>query len=203
VGSGDPAPVLSRNLSADGKRVFFDTPEALVAADTDGDEGCPYPDFALGLSCQDVYEWEAKGSGSCSWEAQNGGCIYLISSGRSSDASYFADASASGDDVFFYTRSQLVGRDEDGFRDVYDARVGGGLAAQNQPPPPPPCGGEESCRAGEGTAPPSGSPATAGFSGPPNPKPHRKKPKHHKPKKHHKHKHHRKQAEARAGRNHR
>ena len=33
--------VLTRNLSADGNRVFFETNEALLPADTNGDEGCP------------------------------------------------------------------------------------------------------------------------------------------------------------------
>ena len=40
----------------------------------------------------------------------------------------FVDASASGNDAFFLTREQLVGIDTDDQIDLYDARVGGGLA---------------------------------------------------------------------------
>ena len=82
IGASIQMNLLSRNLSGDGNRIFFETPDALVAADTNGDEGCP--GWGSGkqashiLSCQDVYEWEAKGSGSCDSEAQNGGCLYLI-----------------------------------------------------------------------------------------------------------------------------
>jgi hypothetical protein len=173
--ASNPAmPVLTRNLSADGNRVFFEASEALVAADVNGIEGCPISRFAP--ACQDVYEWEAKGTGSCKWEAQNGGCLYLVSTGKNTEPSYIADASTSGDDVFFFTREQLVGQDEDSFLDVYDAKVGGGLASQGKPVPPVPCEGE-ACKGGGSTPPESGSPGTALFSGPGSQKPHRKKAK--------------------------
>ena len=38
--AGLPALMLSRSLSAGGKRVFFETQDKLVAADTNGDLGC-------------------------------------------------------------------------------------------------------------------------------------------------------------------
>jgi hypothetical protein len=172
LGASAPAAVLSRNLSADGDRVFFETTDALVAADTDGDEGCPpwgsrKQELGGLKACQDVYEWEANGSGSCHSEAQDGGCLYLISTGKSPDASFFADASASGGDVFFFTPDRLVGQDEDGLTDVYDAREGGGLKSQNEVPPVP-CEGE-GCKRGAGEAPAFLSLGTPGFSGPPNP----------------------------------
>jgi hypothetical protein len=54
--------------------------------------------------------------------------VWLISRGRTlSPRAHFAGASASGDDVFFWTREQLVGWDTDALTDIYDARVGGGL----------------------------------------------------------------------------
>jgi sugar lactone lactonase YvrE len=190
LASNPPAPVLSRNLSTDGDRFLFETSEALLAADTNGDEACPVV-FQDVRACQDVYQWEAEGTGSCESETQNGGCLSLISTGRSPDASYFADASASGDDVFFFTRSALVGSDTDSLRDVYDARVEGGLASQNQPPPKPPCEGEATCKPPLSTPPTPGSAGTATFIGPPDPKPKHKKPKrHHRKKKHHSKKHH-------------
>ncbi len=164
------AALASRNLSAEGGRAFFESPDPLVATDTNGEEGCPvvgsldqsYP------SCLDVYEWEAPGTGGCNeaspgYSPPNQGCLYLISSGTNDRASLFLDASASGDDVFFATRSQLVGQDADQLFDVYDARVGGGIASQS-PSPRGECEGE-ACRPGA-TAPPAGaSPATPGFQG--------------------------------------
>jgi len=141
---------LTRNLSEDGSRVFFQTQEALVPQDTNGQT--------------DVYEWEREGMGSCEpTSASSGGCLYLISTGQSPQPSYFGDASADGSDVFFFTRQSLVGQDQDENNDVYDARVEGGIAAQN-PPPPEPCAGE-TCR-GPSVAPPVfGVPSSTTFTG--------------------------------------
>jgi hypothetical protein len=163
--------LLTRNLSVDGSRVFFDSRDRLVPQDTNG--------------VNDVYEWEAEGSGSCSEGGKNGGCLYLISGGTSPNPSYFGDAGVNGDDVFFFTAQPLVAQDKDELVDVYDARVNGGIASQNPPPPPAPCIGN-SCRSAAPSTPASQSPGSASFSGPPNPvskqKPHNKK--------RHKRKHH-------------
>jgi hypothetical protein len=168
--------VYGRNLSADGNRVFFESPDKLLGADTNG--------------VQDVYEWEAEGSGSCQSSLVNGGCLYLLSTGTSPVPSYFADASVNGDDAFVFTAQPLVGQDRDELVDIYDVRVGGGLASQN-PPPPSICTGE-GCRP-QATPPPSTqTPGTSGFSGPSNPKPKHKKHKKKHHKKHHKKKHHKK-----------
>jgi hypothetical protein len=191
--------VSSRNMSADGSRVFFETTEALSPADTNGADGCPragspgqdYP------ACLDVYEWEAPGSGTCKeagfpFSPLSGGCVYLISTGKSEFPSLFADASASGEDVFFFTRQQLVGQDEDGLQDVYDARVGGGLPAQN-PQSTAPCGAGESCHGPAQEPPAEPTAATPTFVGPADPPPKHKKPgkkKKHKAKKHKAKKHH-------------
>jgi WD40 repeat protein len=147
--------ILLRNFSSDGSRVFFDSVAELLPQDTNGVE--------------DVYEWEQQGVGSCqgssaTFSAASGGCLYLVSSGRSPQPSFFADASANGDSVFFFTFQPLVGQDVDGLVDVYDARVGGGLAAQNPPAPPAPCEGE-GCLAGAGGAPVFGVPVSASFAG--------------------------------------
>ena len=93
---------LSRALTDDGRRVFFDTTEALDSADTNG--------FV------DVYEYDVPS-----------GHVHLISSGADPADSYLMDASANGDDVFFVSRARLVGWDIDQAYDVYDARVGGGF----------------------------------------------------------------------------
>jgi Tol biopolymer transport system component len=128
---------LARILSADGRRVFFNTKEALVPQDTNGQ--------------LDVYEWE-------------GGHVYLISTGKSPSVSYFGDASVDGSDVFFFTRQALVGQDQDNNTDIYDARVGGGLAAQNPAAPVAPCAGE-ACLAAPSAPPVFGVSSSAALSG--------------------------------------
>ncbi len=158
----------TRVLSSDGNRVFFESPDKLVAADTNGDSGCELQNSNSnrpGDSCQDVYEWEAKDAGTCHSSAANGGCLYLISTGRSRDPSYFADASVSGDDVFFYTSDKLVAQDQDENVDIYDARVGGGLSVQHPEDPPPACTAE-GCRAGSSLPPTDPDPGSGAFTGP-------------------------------------
>ncbi len=118
-------------ISDDGSHVFFETAEALTPRDTN--------------NTVDVYEWERDDAGSC---RANGGCLYLLSGGSSPSPSYFVDASASGDDVFFVTRAQLVPQDGNNDLDLYDAHVGGvappteaqctGTGCQGAPFAPPP-----------------------------------------------------------------
>jgi len=168
--------VLARNLSRNGGRFFFETPDALVASDVNGKDGCPLwgggAQRLSSLACQDVYEWEAPETGSCTenspaFSATSGGCIYLVSSGKSDDASFFADADPDGNNVFIFTYDRLVGQDEDSLLDVYDARVDGGLTGQNEVKAPP-CPGEE-CK--PPPSPPSAAQVagSAGFSGPADP----------------------------------
>jgi hypothetical protein len=191
--------VSARVLSADGNKAFFETTESLVPEDTNAQGGCENTGKAeqLYYSCIDTYEWEAPGApgGSCKegspgYSPINAGCIYLISTGKSKFPSLFADASASGNDVFFFSRDQLVGQDKDEIQDVYDARVGGGLASQN-PVATVPCEGAEACHGNGQTPPVESAPATPNFHGPVNPKPKHPKPKHKKPK-HNKKKSHKK-----------
>ena len=52
----------------------------------------PTPKNSPAPLCQDVYEWVATGKGSCESEAQNGGCVYLISTGDGTEPAYFIDA---------------------------------------------------------------------------------------------------------------
>jgi sugar lactone lactonase YvrE len=128
-----------RFLTDDGG-VFFDTPQALVPRDTNG--------------VRDVYEYKD-------------GEVALISDGRGPSGSQFSDASATGGDVFFTTSDRLVKQDANTEPDLYDARVGGGIAAQNQVEEAP-CSGLE-CSAGSGGSPPGTlTPGSASFSGPGN-----------------------------------
>ncbi len=123
----------SRYLTDEGDRLFFDAIDPLSPQATNGQ--------------QNVYEWEEYDTGSC---RTSGGCVYLISGGTSVDGSSFIDASATGNDVFFITRSQLVPQDTDQLVDLYDARVEGGFPAP--PATPAPCSGE-ACRPAAASAP--------------------------------------------------
>jgi len=164
---------LQRNVSDSGQ-VFFDTPDALLPA-------------VQNNGVNDVYEWESNGSGTCTSSADNGGCLYLLSGGTSSSASYFADASPDGTNVFFVTDNALVPQDTDLAADYYDARVNGGFPATA---PPPSCQGD-GCKPSETAAPPVPVVATVTFFGPGNvkgstssPAPRKKSKKHKKHKKH-------------------
>jgi len=112
----------SRALSEGGNRLLFNAIDPLALGDTNGK--------------QDVYEWQAPGSGSCTltsstYSPANEGCIDLVTTGKSPQPSELVDASATGGDVFFKTAQSLWPLDP-GLVDIYDARVGGGF-----PPPPP------------------------------------------------------------------
>jgi hypothetical protein len=157
-----------RYLSADGSRFFFETKDALTVADENGK--------------RDVYEFERLGKGSCDSESPafdpaSGGCHFLLSNGKSTDESYFVDASEDGRDAFLSTRSSLVGWDVNENYDVYDAREGGGFA---EPVKEAICGGE-ACKPPASTPPSRNSPS--GFEGPENP-PKKAKKKHQKHGKH-------------------
>ncbi len=160
----------SRVLSEGGNRVFFDSVDALVPQDTNGQE--------------DVYENED-------------GHVFLLSGGRGAEGGSFVDASSDGNDAFFVTRAPLVSQDIDQLVDLYDARAphvpqeAVGFAA---PQMPPACT-SEACRPSIPLSPSEASPfSSAMFAGPGNLSPtaktvtkpkskktkagHRKKPKH-------------------------
>ena len=158
-----------RNLSTNGARLFFDSQDALVPTDAS--------------AAPDVYEWEAQNEGTCQ---RAGGCLSLISSGQSTEASSFVDASANGSNAFFLTGDSLVPRDP-GSVDLYDAREGGGVP---EPTKPTECDGD-SCQ--EVPSPPEDPAPGTLVPGSPNPPvsfptEHHTKPK---GKHHHKRKHHR------------
>jgi Tol biopolymer transport system component len=117
-----------RFLADDGK-VFFSSTASLVPEDTNG--------------VADVYAFDGQT-----------GALSLLSSGKGSDPTMFADASRSGDDVFIYTRQQLVPSDRDEYVDLYDVRVGGGFD-EAEGVSVAPCSGE-ACQGGPAASP--GSP---------------------------------------------
>lgn len=94
-----------RSVSDDGARVFFTSPDPLVAG--------------LAGGADKVFEFE------------NGG-VHLISGAEDGGGAVFLDASASGGDAFFASRERLVPGDTGELMEVYDARAGGGLPVAQQ-----------------------------------------------------------------------
>lgn len=153
---GSPAaaylPSHDRNLSnrvpqavTDDGHAYFTTRAALLSADRNGTD--------------DVYEYFR-------------GRLTLISPGDGDFKATLSDISADGSNVFFQTAEGLVSQDTDQTYDVYDARIGGGLAAQNPPPPAVPCAGD-ACQ-GAGTSPPAvATPGSLGSRASSNAKPRR------------------------------
>ncbi|HEV3045861.1 MAG TPA: hypothetical protein VGY13_00730 [Solirubrobacteraceae bacterium] len=91
-----------RSLSDDGSRLFFTSPDPLVAG--------------LPGGVDKVFEYEE-------------GEPRLISGAAGGMRAVFLDASASGDDVFFATREDLTPASTGELLKVYDARVNGGFPA--------------------------------------------------------------------------
>jgi hypothetical protein len=182
-GGGTGLPISSQRtsqrrwLSADGDRVFFETSQPLVPTDANG--------------VQDVYEWEREGAPSCpivSPHRREHGCDFLISGGDNSDYSFFIDASADGNDVFFTTRGQLVPQDQNDKTSLYDARVGGGFAELTSSA----CS-EPACIESPESAQAFRPPSSESLSGPGNlhPRKHRKHKRKHRHHRRHRADHHR------------
>jgi hypothetical protein len=127
-----------RNFSDDGT-LFFDSPDALVPHASDGR--------------QNVYEYED-------------GQIHAISNVAGGYESFFMDASADGENVFFGTADQLLPQDTSSNVVVYDARVGGGFPVKVAAAA---CTTAEACRTASPPTPSVfGAPPSATFSGPGN-----------------------------------
>jgi uncharacterized membrane protein len=137
---GAPTNALSQiaNVTGDGRKVFFQSDEALVPGDGDG--------------TTDVYEWKE-------------GTLSLISSGHSDGTPDFLyGMTPDGHDVFFETRDVLLPEDlSGGAGAIYDARVGGGFpAAQVEVP----CIAEDSCQGAPSPPPSLSSPGSESLQSP-------------------------------------
>ena len=95
-----PSTAPARSL--DNGRVFFNSVDPLVAADSNGE--------------WDVYQYQPVGVGSCAATTNTAtatrsgaGCVGLLSSGSSEGDAGFLDASESGNDVFFLTQLEALG----------------------------------------------------------------------------------------------
>ncbi len=135
---------------------LFTTPTPLVTPDQNTSFTTPY----VG---NDVYEWRD-------------GRLLLVSDGLTNwarrlsfgveeiEGPEVAGFTPSGRDAFFTVPAQYTRDALDGFRRVYDARIGGGIEF---PPPPPPCP-LEVCQGTPKGAPEEAAPGTRAFSGPSN-----------------------------------
>lgn len=138
---------MHRWVNAEGTKVFFDSSQPLVPGDSNG--------------VQDVYEWEAQGSPSCTVATSvYGGCVFSLSGGESPDFSFLVDADERGENVFITHRGALGGAGpSDDKVHLYDVRVGGGFAASSLG-----CTGT-GCQGVPPSAPIFATPASATFSG--------------------------------------
>ena len=189
---GGQSPIIAP-ASANGNFIFFDTPNALLPDDIDG-ELEPLGFQGAYSPSSDVYEWRRYGIDGCKLRQ---GCLALITNGISGNKNIFLGTDPSGHDVFFATEAPLVAQDKDSVSDIYDARIDGGFP---QPPPLPlQCEGD-SCH--NPTNPPNDpTPATSIHKGPGNKHP--TPPKEIKPSKHHhKRKHHKRSRRRAVGHGH-
>jgi hypothetical protein len=128
----------ARALLADGT-LFFNSSDALVPGASE--------------ERQNVYEYVD-------------GHVSAISDVSGANASFFIDASASGNDVFFGTADALVTQDTGTNEVVYDARVDGGFPASAAPAV---CNSGDTCKPAEASQPDLfGAPVSGTFSGPGN-----------------------------------
>jgi hypothetical protein len=97
AGGNGPSDAFFDAVSDDGLRLFFDTDESLVAADTD--------------TAIDIYQ-------------RSGGTTTLVSSGTAPNAPFFSGSSEDGTHVFFESDDPLAAGDTDSQTDVYE-RFGG------------------------------------------------------------------------------
>ena len=151
---GQPGALYQSRYLNDEGRLYFNSPDDLVPAASNGKE--------------DVYEYEPSGVGSC--QSASGGCVSLISGGSSAHESAFMEATPDGSNVFFLTEARLLSQDTDTAFDIYDARECTGISPCLTPPPVKEAGCSETatCRPAEPAQIIPVPTGTVDFSGPGN-----------------------------------
>ncbi len=170
---GFPAEFPQPRYLTDEGRLYLDTQDSLSARDTN--EGV-----------EDVYEFSPRGTGAEGTCEREAGCAFLISAGTEGVDSNLIAVDETGKNVFFDTRDKLALKDKDELLDVYDAREGGGIAAEAEVARGE-CQGEN-CQV-PAQAPIDPTPGSSTFSGAGNVKPETKAKKHSKKHKKHSKKH--------------
>jgi hypothetical protein len=146
-GASPTANDRNRSISGNGEIIVFVTAEQLQSTDVAGGSN---------KSCTNLLD---DGAG-CEVYVWHNGSVNMISDGQDPNGVVYAGMSATGSDVFFQTRTQLVGQDTDTLGDIYDARIGGGFPA---PSLEPSCSGE-SCQGNSSSAPGFGASGTSSFT---------------------------------------
>ena len=142
---------MERTISDDGRYIIFATAEKLQGNDVNGSS--------------DVYLWHEG-------PVQDEGAVHMISDGRNPQGvgnetpgnpggPPVASMSASGSDIFFITRTELLPRDTDDLVDVYDARIEGGFAEPVRASCAP--ASEGGCQGVAPEPPPAATPPTSSF----------------------------------------
>ncbi len=150
-GSREPGPAPGMAPLSPAGGLAFATPTALVGADQNTAAAGQDPGAGA-----DVYEWRD-------------GRALLVTDGLTSWPGEGPEVNAispSGRDLFFTAAARLTPDAIDGYRRLYDARLGGGISF---PPEQGPCP-LEACQGAPQGAPPALAPGSAGFAGPGNPK---------------------------------
>jgi hypothetical protein len=160
IGTGNGAMIGSQQLGPnltpldDAGDFVFNTPTPLVGADQNTAAAGQDPQAGT-----DIYEWRD-------------GRLLLVTDGLTdwpiyqglAQAPEVSGISPSGRDVFFTIAAQLTPDALDGYRRLYNARIGGGIEF---PVPPKPCP-LEVCQGTPKGAPEETPPGTSGYSGPGN-----------------------------------
>jgi hypothetical protein len=151
------------SMSDDGSRVFFESPVALTPHALDDVQISDTTELLeaaasenMPLYAENVYEWEAAGTGTCE---QASGCVFSISDGHdlgvtravaqgcsAGSAVCLLGTDETGKNVFFATTDQLVPSDTNTELDYYDARIcepANGNPCIESSSPPSACNGEE------------------------------------------------------------
>jgi hypothetical protein len=135
-------------LSDDGETIAFPAPTALVNAD----QNTPKPGPEADKKATDVYEWRD-------------GRLFLITDGLTNwpkeSEPVPAGVSPSGSDLYFTVAAQYTQDALDGYRRLYDARIGGGFEFPAKPTPCP----LEVCQGTPKGVPEEQEPASGSFSG--------------------------------------
>jgi hypothetical protein len=135
-------------LSDDGETIAFPAPSPLVNAD----QNTPKPGPAAGEKATDVYEWRD-------------GRLFLITDGLTNwpggSEPVPAGVSPTGRDIYFLAAAQYTPDALDGYKRLYDARIGGGFEFPAKPRPCP----LEVCQGTPKGVPEEQEPSSGAFSG--------------------------------------
>ncbi len=156
VSSNQASPTVNgsdRAISESGETIAFVTAAQLQSTDVAGgtNKSCNQREQVNeGAGCE-VYVWHECPHAVCA--DGDFGEVNMISDGQDPGGAVYTGMSATGSDVFFQTRSELVREDTDTLGDIYDARIDGGFPA---PTPEPSCSGE-ACQGTQSVSPTFGS----------------------------------------------